>query len=48
MHHYPAAIPQCFEALREATSKRLRPIIATDGPMVRGVMNLRRTPSNPV
>ncbi len=44
---YPAAIPQCWEALEAATSKRDRPIMATAGPMVSGVIHLSSRLSRP-
>ena len=38
--NYPPATPQCPEALCAATSKRDKPIIATEGPIVKGVIHL--------
>jgi len=38
--NYPPATPQCPDALCAATSKRDKPIIATEGPIVKGVIHL--------
>jgi hypothetical protein len=45
---YPAATPQCWEALEAATSKRDRPIMATAGPMVSGVIHLSSRLNRPI
>jgi hypothetical protein len=44
---YPAATPQCLLALDAATSKRDRPIMATAGPIVSGVIHLNNRLKRP-